>query len=172
VASRWTGEARLSNDAARDGATDVLARLRDQLADIAALQKKQAALELSAQVADGTVEVTVNARGQLVKTVIDKSYLDDHDFEELGGYITEAAQTAAGDAAGRVAEMLAPIAERRKSFPSLADMVEGLPDFGDVMAAGLDGFAAASQGGEGPGVSSAGAIDDGGDEAGFPTVRR
>jgi hypothetical protein len=80
------------------------------------LQKKQAALKLTAQAADGAVEVTVNARGQVVKTVVDKSYLDDHDFEDLGDHITEAAQAAARDAAGRVAKMLAPINERHKKI--------------------------------------------------------
>jgi DNA-binding protein YbaB len=151
----------------------MLARLRDQLGDIAAMQKKQAALKLSAQAADGTVEVTVNARGQLVKTVIDKSYLDDHDFDELGDYITEAAQTAARDVGGRVAELLAPINERHKTFPTFSDIVEGLPDPSDLMLPGVDAFPLDRQRQAGPAVSSAGGpYDDGDGEAEFPTVRR
>ncbi|MGE2817904.1 YbaB/EbfC family nucleoid-associated protein [Mycobacterium heidelbergense] len=160
----------MSNDAARDRVTDVLARLQDQLTDIAALQKKQAALRLNAQAADGTVEVTVDARGQLVKAVIDKSYLDDHDFEDLGDHITEAARAAAEDASRRVAEMLAPINERHKEFPSFSDIVENIPDPKDLVPPGLDAFVEAPRRQE-PAAPSGVGYDDRGD-ADFPTVRR
>jgi DNA-binding protein YbaB len=165
----------LDSDSARDQAADALASMRDQLADIAAMQKKRVALKVGGQAAEGTVEVTVNAQGQLVKTVIDKSYLDDHDFEDLGGYVTEAAQAAAGEAGRRVAEMAAPLAERRRirKLPSFSDIVEGLSDPDDLMQLGLDTFAEAPSRGESPSDSSAGAIyDDGDGGAEFPTVRR
>jgi DNA-binding protein YbaB len=163
----------LSNDALRDGVTDVLGRLRDQLADIAAVQKKQAALKLSAQAADGTVEVTVNARGQLVNTVIDESYLDDHDFDELANFITQAAQTAATEAAHRVAEMMGPITQRQRSFPSFSDIVDGLPDVADLIPPGLDTFSAPPQPQDGH-TNPLGAIHDFDGDSGveFPTVRR
>jgi DNA-binding protein YbaB len=127
VAVSKAGEMGLGSDAAGDRVSDVLAGVRDQLADIASLLKKQAALRVDAQAADGAVQVTVDALGQLVKAVIDKSYLDDHDFDDLGGYIAEAAQAAARDAGRRVAAMLGPINERHKSFPSYSDIVEGGP---------------------------------------------
>ena len=47
-----------------------------------------------ASVADGSVEVTVNAQQMVIKTVVEESYLDDHEFGELGDLITEAAQAA------------------------------------------------------------------------------
>ena len=162
----------MSNDGARDRAGDVLARLQKQLEDLAAMQKKQAALKFTAQAADGTVAVTVDARGQVVKTVIEKSFLDDHDWEELGGYITEAAQAAAQDVAQQVAEMLAPINERYRKFPTFSDIVEGLPDPSDVMPPGLDAFAPAAQR-QDPSVSSPGGRFDHGDgDNEFPTVKR
>lgn len=131
---------KLNNNAAGDRLGEVLARLRDQLAGIEAVQKEQAALVVCGRAAEGSVEVTVNARGQLVKAVIEKSFLDDHDFDELGDYITEAAQSAAADAARRVAEMLAPINERHNAFPSFSDIVAGLPDPRDVIPPGLEAF--------------------------------
>jgi DNA-binding protein YbaB len=162
----------LSNEAARDRVDDVLSGLRDQLVDIAAVRKKQAALKVDAQAADGTVEVTVNAWGQLVKTVIDKSFLDDHDFDELGDYITEAAQAAAREAGQRVAQMMAPINERRSNFPSLSDIVEGIPDPGELMPPGLDGSGPARPPRENSsGAFADGRYDDGEEEGGFPTVR-
>ena len=161
----------MSNEAARDRVTDVLARLQDQLTDIADIQKKQAALRLKGQAADGTVEVTVDARGQLVKTVIDTSYLDDHEFEDLGDHITEAARAAAEDAGRRVAEMLAPINERHNTFPSLSELVEGVPDPKDFVPPGLDAFVEAPRRPQ-PSVPSAGGVYDEGGDANFPTVRR
>ena len=137
------------------------------------MQKKQAALNLTGHAADGTVEVTVNARGQLVKAAIDKSFLDDHDFEDLGEYITEAAQAAAKDAAQRVAEMMAPIKARHKNFPSFSDIVDGMPDPADLMPPGLDDFAAAPRRETDPPASTAsGSYDNGAEETDFPTVRR
>jgi DNA-binding protein YbaB len=163
----------LSNEAAADRVADVLARLHDQLTDMAAVREKQAAVEVSTQAAEGSVEVTVDARGQLVKTVIEKSFLDDHDFDELGDFITEAAQTAAREASERVAEMWAPISERQRSFPSFSDIVEGMPDLADLMPPGLEMFGAGAPRREGSSVSSVGGSYDDGDGGGeFPTVRR
>jgi DNA-binding protein YbaB len=163
----------LSNDAPREQAINLMAGLQSQMADIAAVQKKQAALRVDAQAAEGTVEVTVNAWGQLVKVVIDKSYLDDHDFDELGDCLVEAAQTAAQDAGQRVAELLAPINERQKSLPTFSEIVEGVPDPGDLMPPRLDGFMPAAPW-EGSSASSVGdGYDDGNEgDAEFPIVRR
>jgi DNA-binding protein YbaB len=163
----------LSVGGAGDRLGEVLAGLRGQLVDFAAVQKEQAALCVEAQAAGGSVEVTVNARGQLVKAVVDESFLDGHDVGELGGYIVEAAQCAARDAQRRVAEMLAPINERHRTFPSFAEIVEGVPDLGDVMPPGLDVVGGAGHRDQGAGGFGAGGwCDDGEGGAEFPTVRR
>jgi DNA-binding protein YbaB len=145
--------------------TEVLALVQEQLADIAAVQKKQAELTASAAAADGMVEVTVNAQGHVLKTVIDESYLDDYEFEELAEHITEAAQAAAREAGRRVSAMFVPIDQRRKALPSLSEIVEGAPDLRDLMPPGLDPFSAA-----GPRRDAGG--NEGGEETAFPTVRR
>lgn len=103
------------------------------MADLAAMQKKRAALTASAAVADGTVEVTVNVQGILTRTVIDESYLDEFDFSDLGEYITQAVQAAAQEVGKRSAELLVPLSERRKQLPVLSDIVEGAPDFREFM---------------------------------------
>lgn len=138
--------------------------VQEQLADIATVQKKQAELTATGTAADGMVEVTVNAHGQLTKTVIDENYLDDHEFDELSDHITEAAQSAARDAVRRVSEMMAPISERRKAFPAMSDIMQGAPDLRDLMPPGLDPFGA-------PQPRRAPDQDDGTDDT-FPTVRR
>ncbi|MGV0743840.1 YbaB/EbfC family nucleoid-associated protein [Mycolicibacterium sp. XJ870] len=118
----------MSNEAMRDQLTEVLGLVQKQMADIAAVRTKQAKLTVARTAADGLVEVTVNAHGQLLKTVIDETYLDEYEFDQLADHITEAAQAAFRDVAQRVADMMAPIGERRRRFPSLAEIVDGAPD--------------------------------------------
>jgi DNA-binding protein YbaB len=155
----------LSNDSARHELTEVLALVQQQLDDIAVMRKKQAELRANGTAADGAVEVTVDASGHVVNTVIDESYLDDHEFEELAGFITEAAQAAAAEARRRVAEMMAPISERRQRLPSLSQIVEGAPDLRDLMPAVLDPAAVAQ-------ARPYGEDEQGWDETGFPTVKK
>jgi DNA-binding protein YbaB len=145
--------------------TEVLALVQEQMADIAAMQKKQAEITAKAAVADGLVEVTVDARGHLVQTVIDESYLDEHEFSELAEHITEAAQAAVQDAARQVTEMMVPIGERRKRLPSLSEFIDGAPDLRDLVPPGFRPDAA-------PRSRHDQVDDDGREENVFPTVRR
>lgn len=144
--------------------TDVLALVREQIADIAALQKKQAELTATGEAADGMVEVTVNAGGQLLKTVIDESYLDEFEFDELADHITEAAQAAVRDATHRMSEMMVPISERRKRFPSLSEFAEGAPDLRDLVPQWRQPVASMSRDERDD--------DEGMQDNAFPTVRR
>jgi DNA-binding protein YbaB len=155
----------LSNDALRHEMTDVLALVREQMADIAAVQKKQAELTATGEAASGLVEVTVNAQGQLLKTVIDESYLEEFEFEELADHITEAAQAAVRDASHRMTEMMVPISERRKRFPSLSEFVEGAPDLRDLVPEWRQPAASTPPRHERD-------DDDGMHDNAFPTVRR
>lgn len=118
----------MTNDAARHDLEDVLARVHEQMSDLAEVQKKQAAMTARATVADGTVEVTVDARGTVLKTVLDEGYLDDHEFAELGDHFTAAAQAAARDVQQRIAALMVPLSERRAALPSLSDILAGAPD--------------------------------------------
>lgn len=154
----------MSNDARRHQMTEVLALAQEQLANIAAVQKKQAELTAAGAAADGMVEVTVNANGHVVKTVIDESYLDEYEFEELADHITAAAQDAARIVGERIAEMMAPITDRRRLFPSLSDIFEGAPDLRDLTPPVLEPSPGGQQRPQ-PDESS-------GSEPGFPKVRR
>lgn len=155
----------MSNDALRHEMTEVLALVQEQMADVAALQRKQAELTATGAAADGMVEVTVNAHGQLVKTVIDESYLSEYEFEELADHVTEAAHAAAGDAARQMTEMMAPLGERRKRLPSLSEFVDGAPDLRDLVPPWPQPVAAEPSRRDHH-------DDDGGEENAFPTVRR
>lgn len=123
----------VSNDAARHDMADALAMAQEQIRDLVAVQQKRAKLTVTATVADGTVEVTVNSAGMVLQTVIDETYLDDHDFAELGDYVTQAAQSAIQQIGRKSAELLAPLTERRNAMPALSDIVPGAPDLRDLM---------------------------------------
>jgi DNA-binding protein YbaB len=151
----------VDNDGARHELTEALALLQEHIADLAAVEKKRAALSATAAVADGTVVVTVNAHGVVSDAVIDESYLEQHDLDELGRFVTTAAQRAARDVQQQAAQLLAPLAERRARFPSLADTVDGAPDIRDLLAHLRD----AHQG------QSAAADDDHREEDPYPVVR-
>jgi DNA-binding protein YbaB len=154
----------LNNDALRHEMTDVLALVREQMADIAVLQKKQAELIATGEAAHGLVEVTVNAHGQLLNTVIDESYLEEYEFDELADHVTEAAQAAVREASQRMSEMMVPISERRKRFPSLSEFVEGAPDLRDLVPQWRQPVASTSPRDER-------GDDDGRPDSAFPTVR-
>lgn len=145
--------------------TDVLAQVQEQMADLAAVQRKQAELTASATAADGLVEVTVNAHGHLTQTVIDEAYLDEFEFSELADHITEAAQAAIRNAATQIAEMMAPILERRKSLPGLSEIIDGAPDLRDFKPPGFESSVVTA-----PRAQAEG--NDGTNESAFPTVRR
>jgi DNA-binding protein YbaB len=143
--------------------TEIMAQVQEQIADIAAVQEKQAELTANGTAADGMIEVTVDAHGLLVKTVIDESYLEYFEFDELSDHITEAVQAAAQEASRQVAEMMVPIGERRRQFPSLSDIVEGAPDLRDLTEPVFDP-ATTTQPPPDP--------DEGNGQATFLTVRR
>jgi DNA-binding protein YbaB len=122
----------VDNDSARHELAEALALVQEHMADLAIVEEKLAALSATAGAADGTVGVTVNAQGVVSDAAVDESYLDDYDLADLGHHITAAAQAAARDVAAQTAELLAPLAERRAQFPSLADIVDGAPDIRDL----------------------------------------
>lgn len=151
----------VDSEGARHELTEALALLQEHMSELAAVERKRAALSATATVADGTVVVTVNAHGVVSTAVIDESYLDYHDLAELGDFVTAAAQDAAREVERQAAGLLAPLAERRARFPSLADIVEGAPDIKHLLAH----LPVAEQG-----QSSAG-DDDHREEDAFPVVR-
>jgi DNA-binding protein YbaB len=143
----------MDNDAARHELIDALALVQEQFADLAVVEEERATLSSAATRADGSVAVTVDCDGVVIHTAVSETYLDDHDLADLGRHITGAAQDAARDVERRIAELLAPLAERREQMPSLSDIIDGAPDLRDLLSFRV----ARLQGGNEP--------------EGFPTVR-
>ncbi|WP_135459203.1 YbaB/EbfC family nucleoid-associated protein [Mycobacterium sp. DL99] len=124
----------MDNDAARHELSDALALVQEQFADLAVLEQERAALSSAATCADGTVTVTVDCDGVVIHTSVCETYLDEHDLVDLGRHITGAAQDAARDIERKMADLFAPLAERRERFPSLSDIVEGAPDIRELLS--------------------------------------
>lgn len=123
----------MDNDAARHELVEALALVQEQMADLAAIEQQRAELSATATAADETVTVTVDADGLISETVVDKAYLDDHELADLGHHVTVAAQAAVRDVQIQWAELLAPLAERRARFPSLSEVVDGVPDLRNLV---------------------------------------
>jgi DNA-binding protein YbaB len=158
----------MDNDAARHDFANVLALVQEQMRDLSTMQRKRVALSAKAAAADGTVEVTVDARCMVTEIVIDETYLEEFELAELGGHIVGAAR-AAGQEVGRQAVALgAPLSERRKAISALSGMVD-VPEFAEVIS-NLNPPASV--------VPDELRPNDSGDEEGwedgpsFPTVRR
>ncbi|MEV0672984.1 YbaB/EbfC family nucleoid-associated protein [Mycobacterium sp. NPDC050441] len=124
----------MDNDAARHELIDALALVQEQMADLAAVETARAGLYSAASTAEGTVTVTVDAYGVVIETAVSESYFDDHDLADLGHHITAAAQNATRDVERKVAELLAPLAQRREEMPSLSDIIDGAPDIRDLLS--------------------------------------
>lgn len=157
----------MDNDQLRHEMDHLMALVQEQMTDFADLQKKQATMTATGTAADDTVQVTVDAQGMVIKTVIDEDYLKDFEFEELGEHVTTAARTAATKAAQQIAELVAPLTERNKELPSMADLGGGLGDFSAL----IDQFMQAAN----PDPARSEPTQDKGGwnqgPAGFPTVR-
>ncbi|WP_193047684.1 YbaB/EbfC family nucleoid-associated protein [Mycolicibacterium baixiangningiae] len=124
----------MSNDSIRNEFGQVLALVQEQMRDLATIEEQRSTMVARATAADGTVEVTVNAQRTVVKTVVDESYLEDHEIAELGGHITSAAQAAVRQVDKRSQELLAPMNERRKAVSEISGNVIGLPGFREALA--------------------------------------
>jgi len=105
--------------------------VNEQLANIAAIRRQQAALTATASVAAGMVQVSVNARGVVIETRIDHDYLDEYDIEDLGHDITDAAQRAAATVQRRASALMEPLMAHRAALPSLSEIISGATDLGD-----------------------------------------
>lgn len=140
----------MDNDDVRHEFDHVFSLVQEQMGELSVMQQKQMALTATGTAAEGLVEVSVDARRMVTKTVIDESYLDEFEFADLSGYVTAAAQSAAEKLEQRSAALLAPLNERRQRISSLAGRVGDAPDFAELLA-GLNSVVADKQrdGGDG-----------------------
>ncbi|GAS97985.1 uncharacterized protein RMCC_4950 [Mycolicibacterium canariasense] len=154
----------MSNESIRSEFGQVLALVQEQMRDLNNIQQQRSTMVARATAADGLVEVTVNAHRTIVKTVVDESYLDDHELAELGAHVTSAAQAAVRQLDKRSEALLAPMNERRKAVSEISGNVIGLPGFREALAE-VSAMGDALQPQPRP------TENDGDDATSFPTIR-
>ncbi|MBB5167575.1 YbaB/EbfC family nucleoid-associated protein [Mycobacterium sp. AZCC_0083] len=129
----------MDNDALRHEVEDLGALVADQMRELAKFNEKRSALAAKAAVADGMVEVSVDAQHVLTGVVINDSYLNDFELADLADYITRAAQAAAHEVDRRSAALVMPVTQRRETITRLSAALVDVPEFGDILA-GLSAF--------------------------------
>lgn len=155
----------MDDDGVRGEVGHTISLVQQQMRELAVMQQKQTALTATGTAAEGMVEVSVDSRRVVTKTVIDESYLDEYEFGDLSGHITAAAQLAAQELERRSAAFLVPLTERRQEISSLAGRVAGVPNFTELLS-GMSSFAADElrRGSDGVG-------NDMEEQSTYPTVR-
>jgi DNA-binding protein YbaB len=96
-----------ANQALRDRLAEVYGQYAQLRSDLDDLQRRLAALRVSAASADGVVRATVGPRGQLIALSLDLSSYRDPDDERLAQTIVATVQEAAAQTPGRVEELMA-----------------------------------------------------------------
>jgi DNA-binding protein YbaB len=124
----------VSNDLMRSELGEVLALVREQMSDLSNVQQQRSSLVATASVAGGLVEVTVDAQRMVTRTVVHESYLDEHEFSELGGHVTSAARAAVRALDQRAQALLAPMNDRRKAVSHIAGNVIDVPGVREALA--------------------------------------
>jgi DNA-binding protein YbaB len=156
----------MDNDGARGEFGHVFSLVQEQMRELAVIRQKHTALTATGAAAEGMVEVSVDSRRMVTKTVIDESYLDEYEFADLSGHITAAAQSAVHEIEQRSTALLAPLAERRQEITSSAGRVADVPNFSELLA-GLSSSAAGE-----PRLGGDDAENDMEEQSKYPTVRR
>ncbi|WP_156748633.1 YbaB/EbfC family nucleoid-associated protein [Mycobacterium sp. 1465703.0] len=152
----------MDSDGLRGELGHMFSLVQEQMREMVVMQQKQTALTATGTAADGMVKVSVDARRIVTKTVIDESYLDEFEFADLSGHITDAAQSAVQEIEQRSADLLAPLTERRQQISLMAGRSGDVPDFAGLLA-GFNSSTADSPRDEGDGME---------EHSTFPTVRR
>lgn len=120
------------NERLREDMEVVLNGVREQLNQIAEIQRQRVELTATATACDGRVEVMVNADGLLIETTFADDAFDST-TKELAEAVTAAVQEAARKVARRADELMAPLIDQRNSLPALADVVAGVPNISDLI---------------------------------------
>jgi DNA-binding protein YbaB len=124
----------VSNDALRHEFDHVMDLVQNQMRDLASLKERQDRLSATVAVADGMVAVTMNGQRVITDTVIDESFFDDYELNELGGFVTRAAQAAAREVERRVMEMVAPLSDRRQELMDASAHATDVPEMAELFS--------------------------------------
>ncbi|MFW0783845.1 YbaB/EbfC family nucleoid-associated protein [Gordonia sp. CPCC 206044] len=115
-----------------DDVEPLLDTMSSLIGEMGTIREQAATLTATATELEGRLQVTVNARGLVVHTVVDEDALSSTTASRLSSAFTAATQGAAQEVAKKTQELWAPVIEMQKSLPRATDILDGLPDIGSL----------------------------------------
>ncbi|MBF6327547.1 YbaB/EbfC family DNA-binding protein [Nocardia transvalensis] len=121
----------MTNERVKADMAEIMDELRWHLREMARIRVERDGIVGRASVRRNRVTVLANAEGRVLETKFGPDVWE-LSPQEVARAFTEAAQLAAADALRQVRELLAPIEARRASRPKLSDLIEGMPELGEM----------------------------------------
>ncbi|WAM16081.1 YbaB/EbfC family nucleoid-associated protein [Rhodococcus sp. JS3073] len=117
----------------QDQIDSMLATLDRQTQDLHAAQQQVAQLRVSAESADGLVQVVVNSVGGVVDVRLARDVFRRSTPESLGRAMTEASRRAGEAAHTESMRIMGSIVSATETLPDLPDLVPGAPSLRDFL---------------------------------------
>jgi DNA-binding protein YbaB len=116
----------MSEDFAHERPSTMIDGFTEHLERVQHAQEQRARMVVEAHAAGDRVAVNVNADGALVGLRFSED-IHDLDYDEIAAAVLTAAQEAAAMAADRVHELIAPVRQRPATIPTIAELVDDIP---------------------------------------------
>jgi DNA-binding protein YbaB len=115
----------------KDHATEHLSTIVDGFAEhlerVKQAQEQRARIVVETHAASDRVTVKVNADGALVDVRFSDD-INELDYDEIAAAVLTAGREAAATAAERVRKLIAPLQQRPASIPTIAELIEDIPE--------------------------------------------
>ncbi|OMC10583.1 YbaB/EbfC family nucleoid-associated protein [Mycobacterium sp. SP-6446] len=117
----------MSEDHARERLSAMIDGFAEHLERVKQAQERRAQIVVEAHAADSRVTVKVNAEGALVDLRLCDD-IGDLAYDEIAAAVLRAAREAAATAGDRVREVMAPVQRRPAAIPTIAELIEDIPE--------------------------------------------
>lgn len=122
----------MSNERLMADAAMLMEAFKGQMSGLAEIQRDRSQLTATVTACEKRISVTVNGDGILIATKFADD-IRDLSYEEIAAAMTEAVQAAAKKVQEASRELMEPLLEQKARLPRLSDIIEGVPDFGEMM---------------------------------------
>lgn len=130
----WNGRITGSSNFGMDA---IASDLRDQLRQLADIEKQRAELTVSAATPDMRVTATVDAAGHLIDLEFSKD-IAKLTYAEIATAVLATTRQAVEEVTRRSGELFEPLNEQRARMPSLSEMFEDFPEIDGPLSAAVE----------------------------------
>jgi DNA-binding protein YbaB len=117
----------MSENHAGERLSSILDGFTEHLERVKQAQQQRARIVVEAHAASNRVTVKVNADGALTDVYFSDD-INDLDYDEIAAAVLTAARDAAAMAADRVHKLVAPVQQRPATIPTIAELIEDIPE--------------------------------------------